>query len=212
MGVFLQIVGSFPTVVFTLLLGVSLLYWLVATLGLLELDALDNLFIGDMDSAEVGGLAALLNKVGLGRVPLTIIFTLIFLFGWVICFAGVRLFMPATDAFALRFVMGAVIFAASLVLALLATIVALRPVHAMLRKIPTDDEPKIVIGRTGVVRSASVSPTQGYATVDDGGAGLILQVRTASGELPHGTQVVVVQRLDRGNVWLVVSKKEFEEG
>lgn len=210
MGVFLQIVFSFPTVIFTILLALAVLYWLIAITGLLEVDALDNLFIGDMDSADVGGLAALLSKIGLGRVPLTVIFTLIFLFGWVASFAGVRLFMPATDAVALRFGIGVVIFAGALALALLATIVALRPVHAVLRKIPTDDEPKIVVGRIGVVRSSAVTPEQGYAAVDDGGAGLVLQVRTATGELPRGTRVVVLQKLDTGNAWLVVSEDEFK--
>ncbi|RMX06021.1 ubiquinone biosynthesis protein UbiH [Corticibacter populi] len=209
MGVFLQVVLGFPTVIFTALLALVLLYWLVAASGLLELDALDHALLGDGgDGLDAGGLAALLNKVGLGRVPLTIIVSLIVLFGWVASFAMVRLLVPQTGLVLLQFVMGAAVFALALLAGLLATIVVLRPVRALLARVPPE-ESKVVLGRVGVVRSASATPQQGYASVEDGGAGLVLQVRTIKGELPRGTRVVLIEKLDDRQAWRVVSEEEF---
>ena len=48
------------------------------------------------------------------------------------------------------------------------------------------------------------------AIVEDGGAGLNVQMRTAAGELPRGTEIVLIERLAAANAWLVVSKDEFE--
>ncbi|KKW68684.1 hypothetical protein AAV94_03950 [Lampropedia cohaerens] len=212
MAIFLQIIFGFPTVLFTALLALVLLYWLVAITGVLELEALDHLMLGQDGWGDAGGLAALLNKVGLGRVPLTIIISLIVLFGWVVCFAGVRLLMPATEVVAIRFVVGAAIFAAALVAGVLATIVALRPVHALLRRIPAEDVAVSLLGRTGVVRSGKVTPHSGQALVEDGGAGLLLQVRTIDDTLPRGTRVVVIEQLPERNAWRVVSEEEFRGG
>lgn len=212
MAIFLQIIFGFPTVLFTALLALVLLYWLVAITGLLELEALDHLILGEDGVGDAGGLAALLNKLGLGRVPLTIIVSLIVLFGWVVCFAGVRLLMPATEVVAIRFVVGAVIFAVALVAGVLATSLALRPVHALLRRIPVGGVPASLLGRTGVVRSGKVTPESGQALVEDGGAGLLLQVRTIAGTLPRGTRVVVIDQLPERNAWRVVSEEEFRDG
>ena len=43
MGVFLETISSFPTVPWTVLLGVVVLYWLLVILGALDLDVLDGL-------------------------------------------------------------------------------------------------------------------------------------------------------------------------
>lgn len=208
MGIFLQIVWSFPTAIFTVLLAVIVLYWLVAITGLMEVDALDNLLLPNDDGMELGALAALLNRLGLGGVPLTIIVSLISLFAWMASFAGVRLLLGWMDVPGLNLLLGAVIFAVALVLGLVLTIIVLRPVRQLLRKVPAETS-QVLLGRVGVVRSAVVSPEQGYATIEDGGAGLVLQVRTVHGELPRGARVVLIERLPATNAWRVVSEDEF---
>lgn len=212
MAIFLHTIFSFPTAIFTGLLALVMLYWLIAITGLLDTDVLDQMLLGDGDAVDAGGLAALLNKIGLGRVPLTIIVSLIVLSAWVISFAGTRLLMPQTGLVAIQFLIGAAITAAALIGGLLATIVLLRPVHAMLRHIPPEGEPTAIIGRTGVIRSGTVTPETGQAIIEDGGAGLLLQVRTSSGSLPRGTKVVVIEQLPEHNAWRIVSEDEFTNG
>lgn len=212
MAIFLHIIFSFPTVIFTGLLALVMVYWLIAITGLVETDALDQMLLSDGDAIDASGLAALLNKLGLGRVPLTIIISMLVLCAWVISFAGTRLLMPQTDWHAIQFLLGVAITALALVGGLLLTIVLLRPVHALLRHIPAEGEPAIILGRTGIVRSGMVSPESGQALIEDGGAGLLLQVRTLQGTLPRGTAVVVIEQLTEQNAWRIVSEEEFKNG
>ena len=49
----------------------------------------------------------------------------------------------------------------------------------------------MLLGRSGMVRSAVVNAAQGYGSVDDGGGGLNLQLRSPERELVRGTEVVI---------------------
>ncbi|RMX01477.1 ubiquinone biosynthesis protein UbiH [Allofranklinella schreckenbergeri] len=210
---FLQIVTSFPTVVFSILLAVVVLYWLVVALGLLETEVLDSLFFDadGLDGADAGALAGLLSRLGLGGVPLTVILSLIVLFGWLASYFAVLIALPLLGHPAVHFALGAAVFAAASLAAIALTSLALKPVRALLRKIP-QEEPKTLLGRVGVVRSASVNAQSGYAAVDDGGAGLVLQIRTHGDELPRGSRVVLIEPLPEQRAWRVVSEEEFNTG
>ncbi|MFS9605730.1 hypothetical protein, partial [Klebsiella pneumoniae] len=71
-------------------------------------------------------------------------------------------------------------------------------------------EPKVLLGRTGLVRSAVVDGTQGYGSVEDGGAGLNVQMRSPERALGRGTEIVLIEHLPEHNAWRVVSKAEFD--
>lgn len=212
MAIFLGIVFGFPTFVYTGLLALVMLYWLVSLTGLLGADALDQLLLGDADAVDASGLSALLNKIGLGRIPLTIIFSLLVLASWALCFTGSRLFMPATDLVWIRFIAGLVIFCAALVGGFFVTVVLLRPLRLLLRHVPSEGAPVVILGRSGLVRTGRVTADFGQALIEDGGAGLLIQVRSHSGELARGSKVVVIEHLVEAGAWLVVSEEEFLNG
>ncbi|THU03680.1 ubiquinone biosynthesis protein UbiH [Lampropedia puyangensis] len=204
---FLNIIVSFPTVVFTILLAFSLLYWMVVLLGLIDTEVLDSLFF-DADGVDAGALAGLLTRLGLNGVPVTVIISLIVLFAWLSSYFATLLLWPLLSNQVAHLLLGAGIFIAALLAAVVLTAIALRPVRALLKKIP-QETPKVVLGRIGVVRSATVSATQGYALVEDGGAGLVLQIRTVDETLPRGTRVVLIEHIAANNTWRVVSEEEF---
>lgn len=111
MAEFVQIVTSFPTVLFTLGMGLVSLYWLFTIVGALDIEALDGL-TGDLDldadldldvdvdadidvdadaDADVAGGAAgawvwFANSIRLGRVPVAVTISLVALWGWVTAF------------------------------------------------------------------------------------------------------------------------------
>ncbi|WP_211243512.1 hypothetical protein [Chitiniphilus eburneus] len=64
MGSALDTIASFPTAIWTVLLGVVLVYWLAAMLGLVDIDALDV----DGDLGEFVDLSGKLMALGLGGV------------------------------------------------------------------------------------------------------------------------------------------------
>lgn len=82
MDVFVQTALSFPTVLFSFLLCLAMLYWCVAALGILEVDLLDIEADSALDSVQPEGLAGLLLRLGLNGVPVTLVLSLLFFFAW----------------------------------------------------------------------------------------------------------------------------------
>ncbi len=107
---FVDISLSFPTVIFTFLLGLALIYWLLVILGALDMDMLDpgHLFHaadgalegahgaldgagegagealhGALDHHDLGDAFSLFGFLGLRGVPLTLVLSIIVLVGWV---------------------------------------------------------------------------------------------------------------------------------
>ena len=60
------------------------------------------------------------------------------------------------------------------------------------------------------MRTSRVDENFGEATLDDGGAGLILKVRSAENEtFVKGDCVVILERLNNDTIYRVISEKEF---
>ena len=216
MTAFLDYALGFPTFIFGALLACMLLYWLVAMLGLLEVDSLDHWVLFDGSDHAHGvehsasALAGLLLKVGLGGIPLTVILTVLFLLAWLASYVLCH-FVPMPQGWSLlNIVTGTAVAAAALVLGFMATVMVLRPMRGLVAKIAPDETPKILLGRTGLVRSAVVNATQGYGSVEDGGAGMNVQMRSPDADLPRGTTIVLIEHLPEHNAWRVVSKTEFD--
>lgn len=244
MDVFLQIVTSFPTVVYTVLLLVVSAHWLLSALGILEVDTIDGLMPdgfgghgvghgighdighgighgvghghdiahghghgGHHHDADAGGL---LMKFGLHGVPVMVVFTIIAIVGWSVCYF--------TDLFLLRDAKLGVLaipadiatMIAGLLLAIPVGRMVLAPVRRILRRFaPVSQRP--MLGRYAVVRSPEITQISGTAEVDDGGAGLILQVRAdVSGRFVRGDRIVLIEYLEEQNAYRATSAEEFE--
>lgn len=213
---FLEYALGFPTFIFGAFLFFMLLYWLVAMLGLLEVDTLDHWVLFDGSDHAHGvehsasALAGLLLKVGLGGIPLTVILSVLFLLSWLASYVLCH-FVPMPQGWNLiNILTGTAIAAAALAVGFFATVVVLRPLRGLVAKIAPTEEPKILRGRTGLVRSAVVNATQGYGSVEDGGAGLNVQMRSTDANLPRGTTIVLIEHLPEHNAWRVMSKAEFD--
>jgi hypothetical protein len=209
MGLFLQTALSFPTVVFSMLLAAAVAYWLLASLGLLEIDVLDGLFGGDAD-VDAETIAGPLMRYGLGGVPLTLVLTVLIFFSWLLCYFVELLLLRHLPVPMLHWMLGVAVAAGAVVVAAFITGIVLRPARrffAQLRAAPQ----KSVLGQSGVVRSPEVTPSQGTATVEDGGAGLILQVRdTRSDRFKRGDRVVLIEYLAEQNAYRIVGEDEFQ--
>jgi len=199
----------FPTIIFSGLLIIVLFYWLCAAFGLLDIDVfnVDTEFDAGLDAT---GFAGWLTKLGLAGIPVTIILTLFTLFGWVISYFCVYGFIRFIDSNLLRYLVGFAVFAITLFISLHLTALCLKPVR---KKLASLNKPKTVhqlIGKLATVRSGSVSEQNGEATLEDGGAGLILQVRAPSTEnLKRGDRVVIISYDAQSHSYQVVTEDEF---
>jgi hypothetical protein len=219
MGPFYQNIASFPTVVFTFFLGVTLLYWLVAVLGLIDIEVLDF----DMPDAEgqldinpdtglssPDVLAGLMLRFGLQGVPVTVIISFISLFGWLLSYYGAHFLLGFAPDGLPRFLLGIPVLAVALFLAVMLTAQVIKPLRRFFRK-AQQQTVRHLLGQTAIVRTSRVDNDFGEATLEDGGAGLILKVRSAGSEtFRKGDRVVLLEHRPEENVYRVISEDEFK--
>lgn len=213
MNPFYENISSFPTLLFTILLVLCVLFWAGAVLGFVDLDFIDIDTDLDLNSESTHTspdvLAGLLLRLGLTGVPVTVSLSILILFGWFICYYAVFLINPLVPGRFLEILVGIPIFFGSAYVAALITAQVIKPLRKLFGKATFETHTQLV-GQTAVVRTSRVDAAFGEATVEDGGAGLILKVR-ATGEdtFKRGDRVVLIERMDDGNTFRVISEDEF---
>ena len=207
---------SFPTVFFTLLLIFCIFFWLFAVIGVVDLDFLD-IDIPDTDLSVNDGLSGagllggLLMRFRLDGVPIPIIVTLISLIGWFFSYYVVYFFFEYLPFDWLRYVVGLPVFLVSLYISALLTGFIIRPLRSIFQTADQEVEKKIV-GQIAVVRTSRVDKVFGEAKVDDGGAGLIVKVRSYNEEVfSSGDKVVLLEYDEDKNIYKVISESEFND-
>jgi len=217
MDPFYQNISSFPTVFFTFFLALTVLYWLVAVLGLVDIEFLDiDMPEGDLDpglNADSGhsvadALTGVLLKFGLNGVPLTVIISFVSLFGWLISYYLVHYLISWLQPGLLPYLAGIPILFLALYVAVMITAVAIKPLRPLFRQ---QNAVKHILGQTAIVRSSRVDNHFGEAFLQDGGAGLILKVRSSGKDVfSKGDPVVLFEHKRKENIYRVVSEEEFK--
>lgn len=196
MSEFIDVVTSFPSVVFTVALLVSIGYWIVATvLGLdgVDVDAeFDTDVDVDVDGAEAGGgLGSLFTALDLHLMPVSLVITVISLVGWIVS-------VLASIAIGSDGVVGVVVGIVILLAALAAGVLLsgrvarlLSPIFSPGRAVGDRD----LIGRVCVLKTSRVDASFGQAEVVDheGGSHLIdIRCHIENG-LSRGDQALLVE-------------------
>ncbi|HET7542449.1 MAG TPA: glycine zipper family protein [Polyangiaceae bacterium] len=223
----LRLALSFPGVVYTVLLGVVLVYWLFVVLGAIHLGdgSADGHFdglgdhgadVGDVGASGHGGdaahggdgvdggdgdvdldgegsaIAALIHALHLRSVPATVIFSLIITFSWLVCTIAMQVVSRGLPLGS-RPLFAWLVLAGSPILALPLTSFSARPLAKVFTQRSATSHSDL-IGKTCVVRTGTVTSNFGEASLEDGGAGLVLRVRVDR-ELPvkRGDQMLIVE-------------------
>lgn len=214
----LLVSANFPTVIFTIFLVLSILYWISAMFGFVDLNALDvDVPQADghlsLNAGHDGGfpetLAGFLMKLGLNGVPLTIVITFLALIGWAVSSLLSRYSGVVFGYGWIKYVTGVPIFIGSLYVAVLLTAQIIKPFRTLFSRLDQNSQKKIM-GQTAIVRSSRVDEQFGEAFLDDGGAGLILKVRSRNNQqFVHGDKVVLLEYDANKNLYIVISEAEF---
>lgn len=223
MDEFLAASLSFPTVIFTVLLGIAAVYWVLVIVGALGLDVLDadgggghaghaDIGHGDVGHVHVGHahgdvghpgyhdvdsspLVSLFVTLKLDALPLTVSLSLVFFWGWLISHLSSHYLLTTDRHWGLEL---ALLLAALLLALLLASLVA-RPISPLFRS-ESGARRSALVGKIVTIDTSRVDARFGNATAEDGGAGLIVQVRCEH-----------ANKLTRGDRALVVSYDEARE-
>ncbi|GAA5215030.1 hypothetical protein ACFSJ3_01300 [Corallincola platygyrae] len=200
---------QFPTVVYTVLLGVMLVYWLIAALGTVDIDVLDVDIDVDADVGAVEGFAGLVFRLGLGGVPLTVVLTLIALTGWSVSyFSMLWLVNPLTSGF-INLLLGIGVAIGAFLVSIPVTAQLIKPLRPLFRSV-NGPSTRDLVGSIAVVRTSRVDQSFGEATLEDGGAGMILRVRAdESLKLSRGDRVVVLSYIPESHAYQVTTEQEL---
>ncbi len=197
----LSIVFSMPTLPWTCLVIASVVYWLTVILGALDVDVLggaEGKVMADVGHAHVGDaghahdvghdgladgaaakegvLSSLLSALKLRSVPVTVSLSFLSLFGWIVSYVLAKNVGPVVPLPAIA--ISALVFIASFATSLLATSAAVRPL-APLFATKQGTKHKDLVGKVVRITTGRVDGRFGEGHLDDGAAGLQLQVRCA---------------------------------
>lgn len=222
----LALAVSFPAVVYTVLLGVALVYWVFvvvgaahvnllgdgaadaaadaalegaakgalegATKGVLEgmAEHLEGADGGDLGDAA-GGHAGIIASLKLRSAPATVVASSILLFAWIFAMVAMQLLEGTVNGMPLSIAKLAVLVAAPL-LALFPTALVVRPLARVFVPVKATTHDALV-GKLCRIRTGTVTDRFGEATLEDGGAGVVVRVRVDAGErLSRGDQAIIV--------------------
>jgi hypothetical protein len=205
---------QFPTVVFTIALGIALVYWVFVLVGALDLDlfgggdvdvsgaakGIGDAILGAKGGAE-GGVQALKGVklasddggmwqgLGLGGVPVTISVSIIVLIGWCASLLSMHYLVPAITSASW---LPAVLLPATLIGSLVVTgfiVRPLRPVFAVAEGKSNRD----YIGHLCTITTGKVDEGFGQATIEDGGTVLVIAVRCdRSDRFARGDKALII--------------------
>ncbi|WP_437807120.1 glycine zipper family protein [Sorangium sp. So ce1078] len=157
---------------------------------------------GAIDGAD--GVGSVLVALDLHRVPATVTLTLIAAFGWFTSALSTMLAEPLWLGWGLpRWTLGLAVLAGSLVVAVLLTSLAVRPLGPLFVTRHGQSK-KDLVGRVCVISTGRVDERFGQAVIDEGGASHILDVRCDTpGALRRGDRALLVSWDPDGEVFSV---------
>lgn len=189
MASFIAIISSYPAIIYTVLLGVILIYWLLAILGMVDIEALDIGMDADVDG--VTGLASALMAVGLNGVPFSIVVSFLVLVSWLLTCLGMEL-NPLSSGM-LQVLIGTGVMFISFALSIPITARIIRPMRGLFVT-HTAVHNRDLVGRVCKVTTLSVNETFGQAFMEDGGGGLNLRIRAQTpNNLSKDSLAVIVE-------------------
>ena len=170
---------SFPTVIYTTLLGVVMVYWLLALVGIVDFESanldIDSELHADAHVDEISDLASYLVAMGLNGVPFSVVVTLLTVFAWTSTCLAAMWVLPLVPTSPLRMVAGLGVMVVAFALALPLTARLIRPMRGLFVT-HTAMSNAALVGQTCRVLTSSVDEKFGRAEVATRGAGVNIKV------------------------------------
>lgn len=209
-GFFASILG-YPSVIYTILLGVVLVYWLLAVVGLvdfesggpeLDIDVDVDVDVGvetghdlnlDSETSEISVLASYLLALGLGGVPFSVVVSLLVLVSWVISSIAAIILLPLVPTGILRFVAGTGVLIGAFLFSLPVVALMVRPMRKLFVSHNAISNASLV-GQTCRIVTGTVDEKFGRAEVPARGAGYHIRVvADTPNNLTRGSTAMIIE-------------------
>ena len=158
MGDFIDAALGFPAVVFSVLLVVVVVYWVLVLAGAVD--------VGDSDAD--GGLDGILDRLDLGGTPATVVLSVVVAIGWFASLVGTVALDAAGVSTGARVALAILVLLLALVIGGLVARLASRSLRRLFPTAPEASRSDFV-GRECVIRTGRVDPTFGQAEVHAAG-------------------------------------------
>jgi hypothetical protein len=203
MSEFLAALQAFPTIIFSGLLGLMLLYWLTVIVGALDIDLFGH-HGADGDMAPGGheshGFGEFLS---LGKVPITITASAFALIGWAMGMLAEIHLRPLIGGLLPGPLFGLLLLIALVVIAGMTAAWVVRPLRRIFT-LHSEHGEEGLIGKMVRITSLKADHRFGTALCDNAGPGIIMQVVLRQGiELKRDDMAVVVEYDSAKGVYLV---------
>jgi hypothetical protein len=226
---FLDQLIMFPTVIFTVLMGVTVLYWMLVIFGAfgmpsVDLDVgIDGAVEGSVEGAVEGateGLKAgassfegIFHALRLKSVPLTLSGSLLVFWMWVSCIAGNMFLRPLLGGWASAAVSFLVVLPIAFVTGVILSSFAAR-LLAPLFVVHAAPSRRHLAGRVCEIRTTKVTADVGQAELATGsGAGLLIMVHCPKeNDLKRGDLALIVDYDEEADSYLVEPVDWMEPG
>jgi len=210
METFIANITSFPVVVFTFLLMIVLFYWVMAMVGVVDIDVLDADIEVDFeastdfetevsinpDAEGLSGIAGFMLNWGLTGVPITVVISLLIVTAWLLSYIVVSLLFPLIPLTLIKYLIGAVLIVVCFALAIPITALSIRPfkgffiAHTAVKK-------QSLIGQEVEVKTGTVNEEFGQGILEDGEAGMILDIRAPADKgIKKGDTVILIEYIE----------------
>ena len=204
---FIAVVLGFPTIVFSVLLAVVLVYWLLAIVGLVDFGETDvDLDIGshaDGPGDDLGAIASYVVAFGLSGVPFSIVVTLLVIVGWTLSTLASIWLLAWVPTTLLQVAVGLALLLLCAALSVIITARIVRPMRGLfVTRYGTRSED--LVGQSCKVLTGVVDEKQGRAEVAQRGAGINIRVWAPSpNALTRGSAALIVEYDSAGHRYLI---------
>lgn len=200
-----NVAAQFPTAIYSTLLGIIVIYWLIGLLGLIDLD-----FSGDSDldldsdtDISLDGFTGLLLTFGLTGIPFTLVISIIVLICWLISFYTQLYLLSWLPSGWLYYLVGALSSLAIFFISLPLTGLLIKPLKGMFSRVETANS-NTLLGKDATIATGTVSESFGQARLFNEGAELLLDVRCSSEHtLKKGDRVLLIEYLKETHTYTV---------
>ncbi|MET0027112.1 MAG: hypothetical protein ABW101_05705 [Candidatus Thiodiazotropha sp.] len=217
MDLFASIISSYPTNIFSIVLGVMLVFWIFAILGMLDIDILspeggDDIFEIDAEvDTEMPGFVGLLHTLGLTGVPLTLVISIIALIGFSLSYFISRWFLVPMGSDLLRYILGTGVLVGSTLTAIPLTARLIKPLKPLFVKHYAPSK-KDYVGYVCVVTSSSANEEFGIGVIETSGAPIQIDIRTTNGEAyTKGANLRVARYDSVEDFFEVISEAKYQQ-
>ncbi|MFZ2266426.1 MAG: hypothetical protein WAV95_02500 [Azonexus sp.] len=205
---------SFPTAIYTTLLGVVMVYWLLALVGIVDFEStnldIDSDLHADAHVDEISDLASYLVALGLNGVPFSVVFTLLTVFAWTTTCLAAMWLLPLVPTTLLRTVAGLGVLLGGFALALPLTARMIRPMRGLFVT-HTAMSNAALVGQTCRVLTSSVDEKFGRAEVATRGAGVNIKVWAETpNSLSKGSTARILEHDAAGERYLIVAEEQIQ--